>query len=87
MAAGPTSGGAGDDVPKTVNSSITDSVTQVNTEVVGMSPGVSTSNLYSGASSALTTTIQNTAHAQHSLNQISEASTSVGVKMILQLAK
>ncbi len=75
------------DTPTTVNSQVTDSVTQVNTEVVGVSPAVATSNLYAGTSNALNVSIQNTTHSQQSLNQISEASTSVGVALILEVGK
>ncbi len=68
----------------TVNPTITDSITQVNTEVVGMAPGVTISDLYSGTSNAVNMAMQNNTQSQHALNQIADASASVVVTMILK---
>ena len=57
--------------PTAVNSQITDSVTQVNTEVVGTSPALSLSNLYQATSQAL----GNAAH-NATLNQMESTITS-----------
>ena len=83
--------------PTWLNSQITDSVTQTNTQVVGDSPAVSTSNLYMATSQALsnsahnaTTNQQNTATSQQAstvmgvsnLYSVDTASTARGTKMI-----
>lgn len=73
--------------PTGVHPTITDSISQTNTEVVGLSPAVATSNLYNATSSSINIAIQNLTHAQHALNRILEATTSVGVKMILEVGK
>jgi hypothetical protein len=65
--------------PTSTNSQITDSMTQTNTEVVGVSPAMAMGNLYISTSQALS----NAAHNATSISQngaiIGQASTTVGV--------
>ncbi|CAM2070439.1 RebB family R body protein [Sulfidibacter corallicola] len=71
--------------PTAVNSQITDSVTQVNTKVVGDSPAVSTSNLYLATSQALGNAAHNaTSNQQHAFMTM-QAATTQGVTSLLAL--
>ena len=65
--------------PTAVNSQITDSVTQVNTEVVGTSPALSLSNLYQATSQALGNAAHNATLNQMESNVTSQAALTQGV--------
>ena len=65
--------------PTAVNSQITDSVTQVNTEVVGISPALSVSNLYQATSQALGNAAHNATLNQMESNVTSQAALTQGV--------
>jgi hypothetical protein len=66
-------------IPTTLNSQITDSVTQTNTQVVGDSPAVSTSNLYIATSQALSNSAHNATTNQQNTATSQQASTNMGV--------
>lgn len=70
----------------TVNPQITDSITETNTEAVGMSPGVAMGTLYQAAAQAMGAALLNSTNAQQQGNQIAEAITSTGSKLIMSLA-
>ena len=65
--------------PTAVNSQITDSVTQVNTKVLGDSPALSLSNLYQATSQALANAAHNATTAQQQTNITAQAATTQGV--------
>ena len=65
--------------PTWLNSQITDSVTQTNTQVVGDSPAVSTSNLYMATSQAFSNSAHNATTNQQNIATSQQASTVMGV--------
>ena len=69
-------------LPTTVNSQITDAVTQANVKVIADSPAVALSNLYQMVSSSLGLAAQNSVMAQQQSNIIHQASTTQGVNLI-----
>lgn len=71
----------------TVNGQITDSITTVNVEVVGMAPGVAMANLYQATSAALSNTISSMSVAQAMGANLMIASTGVGVAVLNKLTK
>ena len=71
--------------PTAVNSQITDSVTQVNTKVVGDSPAVATTNLYLATSQALSNAAHNATSNQQQAYMTMQAATTQGVSSLLQL--
>lgn len=72
-------------VPTALNSQITDSVTQTNTEVVALSPAVAMGNFYVATSDALSLAAHNATLAQQQGNIIFEASTLVGVSLLYKV--
>ena len=66
-------------LPTAVNSQTTDSVTQVNTTVVGESPGVATANLDIATSQALANAAHNSALNQQQSFTIMQTSTVQGI--------
>ncbi len=71
--------------PTAVNSQITDSVTQTNTQVVGDSPAVSTSNLYMATSQALSNSAHNATANQQNTYASQQASTVMGVSNLYSI--
>jgi hypothetical protein len=71
-----------DSFPTAVNSQITDSVSQVNTEVVGDAPAVAMGNLYQATAQALSNSAHNATSAQQNSNTILQATTTQGVGML-----
>lgn len=69
--------------PTSVNSQITDSVTQVNTKVVGDSPAVATSNLYLATGQALGNAAHNAANNQQQAYITMQTATTQGVSSLL----
>jgi hypothetical protein len=63
----------------TVNPQITDSVTQVNTEVLGDAPAVATGNLFVSVSQALSGAAHNATTGQHQSVITSQAATVTGL--------
>ncbi len=71
--------------PTSVNSQITDSVTQVNTKVVGDAPAVATSNLFLATSQALGNAAHNASNNQQQAYVTMQAATTQGVNSILSM--
>jgi hypothetical protein len=66
----------------TVNSQITDSVTQTNVKVVGKAPAMAMSALYQTMAQSTGILMQNAVAAQQQMSIISQATTTQGVAMI-----
>ncbi len=71
--------------PTSVNSQITDSITQTNTKVVGDSPAVATSNLYLATSQALGNAAHNASNGQQQSYVTGQAATTQGVSSLLSI--
>ncbi|MEM9458283.1 MAG: RebB family R body protein [Myxococcota bacterium] len=71
--------------PTSVNSQITDSVTQANVEVVGASPAVAMGNLYQATAQALANAAHNATMAQQQLYMLAQAATTMGVSLLYSL--
>ncbi len=65
--------------PTAVNSQITDSITQVNTKVVGDAPALAMGNFYVATGQALSTAAHNAAYAQQQSWVTEQATTNMGV--------
>lgn len=66
----------------TVNTQITDSVTQTSVMTLGSSAAVAISRLYQAVANSLAQSIQNAAFAQQQSNVIHQAATTQGVNLI-----
>ncbi len=66
----------------TVNSQITDAVTQTNTKVLGEAPAMAMGSLYQSMAQNLAIASQNAVSAQQQMNIISQATTTQGVAII-----
>lgn len=71
--------------PTSVNSQITDSVSQVNTKVLGDSPAVATGNLMVATSQALSNAAHNATTSQASSNETAQAATTQGVETLYSI--
>ena len=71
--------------PTAVNSQITDSVTQANTQVLGTAPAVAMGNLYQATSQALSNAAQNATLAQQQMFVTAQAATTMGVALLYSL--
>ncbi|WP_068085832.1 RebB family R body protein [Polycladidibacter stylochi] len=69
----------------TVNSQITDAVTQTNVKVVAESPSQAIASLYQVVSHATGLAVQNATQNQQAMNQISTAVVSKGVQQIMDI--
>ncbi len=69
--------------PTSVNSQITDSVTQVNTKVVGDAPAVAVSNLFLATSQALGNAAHNATNNQQQSYVTMQAATTQGVNSLM----
>jgi hypothetical protein len=65
-----------------VNDQITDSITQVNTKVLGDAPAQAMGTLYQTASAAAGIAMQNAVHAQNNQYAINNAATTEGVNLL-----
>jgi hypothetical protein len=65
-----------------VNDQITDSVTQVNTKVLGEAPAQAMGTLYQTASAAAGIALQNAVHAQNNQYALNNAATTEGVNLL-----
>ena len=65
--------------PTAVNSQVTDSITQVNTKVVGEAPAVSTGNLMIATSQALSNAAHNATTGQQQTGLTAQAATTTGL--------
>jgi Killing trait len=71
--------------PTAVNSQITDSITQVNTKVVGDAPAIAMGNLFVATSQALSNAAHNATTSQQQSNVTTQAATTAGVSTLLTL--
>jgi Killing trait len=71
--------------PSHVNDAITDSITQVNTKVLGDSPAVATGNLFVVTSQALSNAAHNATNNQQQSYVTMQASTTQGVSTLLSV--
>ncbi len=71
--------------PTTVNSQITDAVTQAGVHVLGISPAVALSNLYQATAQALANAAHNATTAQQQANILAQAVTTQGVAILYSL--
>ncbi len=71
--------------PTAVNSQITDSITQVNTKVVGDAPAIAMGNLFIATSQALSNAAHNATNNQQQSYVTMQASTTQGVSTLLTL--
>ena len=69
--------------PTSVNSQITDAITQANTQVIGTAPAVAMANLYQASAQALANAAHNATVAQQQTNIAAQAATTAGVAMLL----
>lgn len=72
---------------QTVNSQITDAVTQTNVKVVAEAPAQAIAALYQVASHATGLSIQNAVHSQQAMNQITAAVVSKACQLIMEVAE
>ncbi len=68
-----------------VNNQITDSVTQVNTKVLGDAPAIAMGNLYQATSQALGLAALNATNAQQQSNMAAQATTTMGVTTLYSI--
>lgn len=71
--------------PTAVNSQITDSVTQANTQVVAASPAMAMGNLMMATSQALSMTAHNATTQQQNTNQTAQATMTQGVSTLYSI--
>jgi len=71
--------------PTHVNSQITDSITQANTQVLGDAPAVAMGNLYQATAQALANAAHNATMAQQQMYVTAQAATTQGVAMLYSL--
>lgn len=71
--------------PTLVNSQITDSVTQANTEVLGTAPAVAMGNLYQATAQALANAAHNATTSQQQTNIAAQAATTMGIATLYGL--
>lgn len=68
-----------------VNSQITDSITQANTQVVGSAPAVAMASLYQATAQALANAAHNATLVQQQNNIMAQAATIQGVNLLYSL--
>jgi hypothetical protein len=71
--------------PTAVNDQITDSVTQSNVQVLGLSPAIALGNLYQATAQALANAAHNATMAQQQMYVTAQAATTAGVAMLYSL--
>ncbi|SDH20742.1 Killing trait domain-containing protein [Pedobacter terrae] len=71
--------------PTAVNSQITDSVSEVNTKVLGDAPAMAMGNLFMATSQALSNAAHNATHTQQQTNVTSQASTTSAVTTLYSI--
>lgn len=71
--------------PTSVNSQITDSVTQANTKVLADAPAIAMGNLYQATAQALANAAHNATNAQQQSYVTAQASTTMGVATLYSL--
>lgn len=68
-----------------LNSQITDSITQVNTKVLGDAPATAMGNLFQSTSQALSLAALNATNAQQQSNMSAQATTTMGVTTLYSI--
>lgn len=71
--------------PTSVNDQITDSVTQVNTHVLGETPAIAMGNLYQATAQALSNAAHNAALSQQQSFVTGQAATTAGVSTLYSI--
>ena len=71
--------------PTAVNDQVTDSVTQSNLQVLGVSPALAMGNLYQATAQALANAAHNATMAQQQMYVTSQAATTMGVAMLYSI--
>jgi hypothetical protein len=71
--------------PTAVNSQITDSVTQANTQVLGTAPAIAMGNLFQATAQALSNAAHNATTNQQQSNVTAQAATTMGVTMMYSI--
>jgi hypothetical protein len=71
--------------PTAVNSQITDSVSQVNTKVLGDSPAIAMGNLFVATSQALSNAAHNATNNQQQSNVTAQAATTSGITTLYSI--
>lgn len=71
--------------PTSVNSQITDSVTQANVQVLGDAPAIAMGNLFQATAQALANAAHNATTAQQQTNVTAQAVTTMGVTLLYSL--
>ncbi|MEM9458282.1 MAG: RebB family R body protein [Myxococcota bacterium] len=71
--------------PTSVNSQITDSVTQANTKVLGDAPAVAMGNLYQATAQALANAAHNATNSQQQSYVTAQTATTMGVTTLLSI--
>jgi hypothetical protein len=71
--------------PTAVNDQVTDSISQVNTKVLGDAPAVAMGNLFVATSQALSNTAHNATNNQQQSYVTMQASTTQGVSTLLSI--
>jgi len=71
--------------PTSVNSQITDSVSQANTKVLGDAPAVAMGNLYLATSQALSNAAHNATSAQQQTQVTMQAATTMGIATLFSI--
>ncbi len=70
---------------ETVNQQITDSITQVNTKVLGDAPAMAMGNLFQATAQALSLAALNATNAQQQSNMTAQASTTMGITTLYSI--
>ena len=71
--------------PTSVNSQITDSITQANTKVLGDAPAVAMGNLFQATAQALANAAHNATTSQQQTNVTAQAATTMGVTTLYSI--
>jgi len=71
--------------PTFVNDMITDSVTQVNTKVIGDAPAIAMGNLMQATAQALSNAAHNATTSQQQTNVTAQAATTMGVTILYSI--
>jgi len=72
-------------LPTFVNDMITDSITQVNTKVLGDAPAIAMGNLYQATAQALANAAHNATSSQQQTNVTAQAATTMGVTTLYSI--
>jgi len=72
-------------IPTHVNDLITDSITQVNTKVLGDAPAIAMGNLFQATAQALANAAHNATSSQQQTNVTAQAATTMGVTTLYSI--